>query len=97
MEIKKTAMAGTLESSDIQIMLSQGSNGLEFDLVSDVAKQFGKAIQATITDVLNTYDIHDAKVKVVDKGALDMVVRARAITVVQRALDMADEPDWKVI
>ena len=52
MEIKKTAMAGTLESSDVQIMLSQGRDGITFDLVSDVAKQFDDAIKATITAVL---------------------------------------------
>ena len=45
MEIKKSAVAGTLESSDVQIMLSAGNNGLEFELVSDVAKQFGDAIK----------------------------------------------------
>ena len=53
MEIKKSAVAGTLESSDVQIMLSAGNNGIEFELVSDVAKQFGDAIKETIT-MLNT-------------------------------------------
>lgn len=52
MEIKKTAIAGTLESSDVQIMLSSGSNGFEFQLESDVAKQFGDQIKETITNVL---------------------------------------------
>ena len=28
MEIKETAVAGTLESSDIQIMLSKGTDGI---------------------------------------------------------------------
>ena len=45
MEIRKSAVAGTLESSDVQIMLSAGNNGIEFELVSDVAKQFGDAIK----------------------------------------------------
>ncbi|SUP59217.1 Citrate lyase gamma chain [Weissella viridescens] len=51
MEIKKTAIAGTLESSDVQIMLSQGTDGIQFDLESDVEKQYGKAIKATVADV----------------------------------------------
>ena len=96
MEIKKSAVAGTLESSDVQIMLSAGNNGIEFELVSDVAKQFGDAIKETITDVLNTYGVTDAAVSV-DKGALDMVIRARAIAVVQRALDIVDTPNWEVL
>ncbi|CAK1230415.1 citrate lyase acyl carrier protein [Fructobacillus cardui] len=97
MEIKKTALAGTLESSDVQIMVSQGTNGLEFDLVSDVAKQFGEQIQATIEDVFAAYDIQNAVIKVVDQGALDPVIKARAITVCQRALDQVDQPQWEVL
>ncbi|MDD9139010.1 MULTISPECIES: citrate lyase acyl carrier protein [Fructobacillus] len=96
MEIKQTAMAGTLESSDIQIVLSQGK-GVEFDLTSDVEKQFGDAIKATIKSVLDAYQIDNVLVKVVDKGALTPVIKARAITAVQRALDLKDQPNWEVL
>ncbi|CAK1225013.1 citrate lyase acyl carrier protein [Fructobacillus fructosus] len=97
MEIKQTAMAGTLESSDLQIVLSQGTKGIEFDLTSDVAKQFGNDIKATIKSVLDAYDIENASVKVVDKGALTPVIKARAITAAQRALDLKDQPNWEVL
>ena len=97
MEIKQTAMAGTLESSDIQIVLSQGGNGVEFDLTSDVEKQFGDAIKATIKSVLDAYQLDNVMVKVVDKGALTPVIKARTITAVQRALDLKDQPNWEVL
>ncbi|MBS9337556.1 citrate lyase acyl carrier protein [Fructobacillus parabroussonetiae] len=97
MEIKQTALAGTLESSDIQIMLSQGEKGIHFDLTSDVKKQFGEDIMATIQSVLQAYDIENVLVKVVDKGALTPVIKARAIAVAQRALDLKDEPNWEVL
>ncbi|ADG40363.1 citrate lyase gamma chain [Leuconostoc kimchii IMSNU 11154] len=97
MEIKKTAIAGTLESSDVQIMLTQGTDGIVFDLVSDVAKQFDDAIKQTINQVLSEYGIQNVIVKVVDKGALDMVIKARTVAVVQRALDTVDEPKWEVL
>lgn len=97
MEIKKTAIAGTLESSDVQIMLTQGTDGIAFDLVSDVAKQFDDAIKQTINQVLSEYGIQNVIVKVVDKGALDMVIKARTVAVVQRALDTVDEPKWEVL
>lgn len=97
MEIKKTAIAGTLESSDVQIMLSQGTDGIQFDLESDVEKQYGKAIKATVADVLKAYGVENANVKVIDKGALDMVIKARAIAATQRALDIVDEPMWEVL
>lgn len=97
MEIKKNALAGTLESSDVQIMISQASNGINIDLDSDVKKQFGEQIKETIISVLNSYEIKNADIKVVDKGALDMVIKARTIAAVQRALDIVDDPKWEVL
>ncbi|MCP0886597.1 citrate lyase acyl carrier protein [Ligilactobacillus sp. WILCCON 0076] len=97
MEIKKSAIAGTLESSDVQIMLSTGKNGFEFELESDVAKQFGDQIKETIVNVLKKYKIENAEIRVIDKGALDMVIKARAITAAQRALDIVDTPQWEVL
>ena len=86
-----------MESSDVQIMLTPGTDGIVFDLVSDVAKQFDEAIKETINQVLSEYDVQNAIVKVVDKGALDMVIKARTVAVVQRALDIIDEPKWEVL
>ncbi|OIK60175.1 citrate lyase acyl carrier protein, partial [Oenococcus oeni] len=80
MEIKKTALAGTTESSDIQITLSKGNDGIDVDLTSDVKKQFGDQIVKVITDTLNKFQITNAKVRAVDKGALDCVIKARTIT-----------------
>ncbi|GEP22450.1 MAG: citrate lyase acyl carrier protein [Lentilactobacillus diolivorans] len=97
MEIKQTAVAGTLESSDIQIMLSKGNDGIQIDLESDVKKQFGDQIESVITETLKKFDIDNAKVKAVDKGALDCVIKARTIAVAQRALKTADQPAWEVL
>ncbi len=97
MEIKETAVAGTLESSDIQIMVSKGTNGIAIDLQSDVEKQFGNQIRSVITETLNKLGVTDAKVKAVDKGALDCVVKARTITAAQRATDTTDQPAWEVL
>ncbi|PWG00836.1 citrate lyase acyl carrier protein [Levilactobacillus bambusae] len=97
MEIKKTALAGTLESSDIQIMLSKGTNGIQIDLDSEVAKSFGDDIRRVITTVLTDFNITDVNVKAVDKGALDCVIKARTIAAAQRALDTVNEPAWEVL
>ena len=96
MEIKETAVAGTLESSDIQIMLSKGTDGIAIDLESDVAKQFGTQIKKVITETLTAMGIQNAKVKAVDKGALDCVIKARTIAAAQRAATTTDEPAWEV-
>ena len=89
MEIKETAVAGTLESSDIQIMLSKGTDGIAIDLESDVAKQFGNQIKKVITETLTAMGIQNAKVKAVDK--------ARTIAAAQRAAKTTDEPAWEVL
>ena len=55
MEIKTTGVAGTLESSDIQIMISKGSNGIELDLDSEVKKAYGDQITKVITETLQKF------------------------------------------
>jgi len=78
MEIKQPAMVGTLESSDIQIsIMPNPGQGLEIQLESVVKAQFGDAIIATITEVLESFGIADAFVEAADRGALDWVIRAR--------------------
>lgn len=96
MEIKTTAMAGTLESSDIQITISTGQDGIQIDLDSSVASLYGDQIKKVITDTLMATGIENANVKAVDKGALDCVVKARALAAAQRALETTDQPDWEV-
>lgn len=94
MEIKKSAMVGTLESSDIQISISPNpGGGLEIQLQSVVKAQFGDAIVATITEVLESFGIKDAIVDAVDRGALEWIIRAR----MQAACCDATETrfDWK--
>lgn len=78
MEIKQAAIVGTLESSDIQISISPNSGrGLDIQLQSVVKAQFGDAIVATITEVLESFGIKDAIVDAVDRGALEWIIRAR--------------------
>lgn len=97
MEIKKTAVAGTLESSDIQIMITQAASGITIELESDVAKQFGAQIKHVIQATLEQLGINAAHVKAVDKGALDCVIKARTIAAAQRAAQTSDTPAWEVL
>ena len=97
MEIKTTAVAGTLESSDIQIMISKGSNGIKIDLESEVEKAYGDQIRKVITETLEKYGLKDAKVKATDKGALDCVNKARTLAAAQRTTETQDKPDLEVL
>lgn len=89
MELKKPAMAGTLESSDVQITLRPNPGmGIQISLQSDVKAMFGDAIEATVRAVLEEFDVKDALVDVNDKGALDFAIRARTECAVCRAAEI---------
>ena len=82
----KEAMAGTLESGDILVQLSPAdAPGLQIELDSTVAFQFGKQIKKVITETHEGLDIRDAHVKATDKGALDCTIRARVTAAAVRA------------
>ena len=77
MEIKKSAVVGTLESSDIMITLNPSDAGrIDIQLESSVEKQFGAQIRRVIEDTLTRLGIQSAQVVAVDKGALDCTIQA---------------------
>ena len=84
MDILKRAVAGTLESSDAYVEIGPGTNGLEIQLESVVLGQFGESIDRTIRQVLAEQGVTNANVRVVDRGALECVLRARVETAILR-------------
>jgi citrate lyase subunit gamma (acyl carrier protein) len=85
MEIKKSAFSGTLESSDAYIEIEPSKNGLSLDIESIVLKQFGEQIKTTVLSVLDEFEVKNANVKVLDRGALECVIRARVETAILRS------------
>ena len=77
------ATAGTLESSDGFVTL-EPHDGLQIDIDSVVKNQFGEEILRTVEDVLSELNVRNAKLSIVDRGALDCVIRARVETAVLR-------------
>lgn len=84
-KIIQRATAGTLESSDVFVTMEPAEQGLDIHIDSVVMKQFGDEILAATKDVLREFDVTDAKVTVVDRGALECVLRARVECAVLRA------------
>lgn len=83
-EIIKRATAGTMESSDAYVEISPADNGLTVTLDSVVQQQFGDDNLKVISEVLASCDVKNANVNVIDKGALDCVIRARVETAIMR-------------
>ena len=94
MEIKKAAMAGTLESSDAQVTVEPGENGIQLSIESIVIHQFGRQIKATVEETLERLEVTNAKVTVVDKGALDCTLKARVECAVYRSNGIAENIPW---
>ena len=83
MQIIKNATAGTMESSDAYVEIRPGT-GVNVQLESVVAQQFGDSIRRVVTEVLAELGVENADVRVVDRGALECVLRARVETAVMR-------------
>ncbi len=82
MELKTVASAGTLESSDIQIIIEPSTAGIEI-----TKAQFGEEIEAVIKETLKSLGVESAKVFANDKGAINPVIKSRVQTAVHRSAE----------
>lgn len=94
MKIEKTAMAGTLESSDAMVTVSPHDQGISLNITSPVIQQFGRAIKETVLATLDRLGVTNAEVSVVDQGALDCTLKARLECAVYRAMDITQDIPW---
>ena len=61
MEIKKPAIAGTLESSDCQVTVEAGEGKVDFSLESAVINQYGNQIKKVAYETLENLGIDNVK------------------------------------
>ena len=91
MEIKKPAVAGTMESSDCQVTVG---GKIDFTLDSAVAHQFGNQIRKVTLETLKNLGVDNVKISIVDKGALDCTIKARIEGAVFRSVDQYKDLPW---
>lgn len=89
MEIQKSAVAGTLESSDVMVSIEPGE-GIELSLSSSVMNQYGRQIKKTVLETLARLEVKNAKLTVVDKGALECTIKARVECAVFRSAGISN-------
>ena len=82
-EITKKAVAGTMESSDAYVEIEPAA-ALDVQLESVGQEQFGEDIRKVVCEVLEDNGVKTANVRIVDRGALECVIRARVETAVLR-------------
>ncbi len=91
MLIEKSAVAGTLESSDAQVTVEPAEGGIKLEISSSVMNQYGRQIKATVLETLERLDVKSGRVTVVDKGALDCTLKARVECAVFRSCGASDK------
>lgn len=84
MNITASAVAGTLESSDIYVMVEPAET-LDIEIQSVVYQQFGDQIRESILEVVRELGVESGRIQVNDKGAIDCVIKARVETAIKRA------------
>ena len=72
-----------MESSDVYVQI-EPAQGLDIQLESVVYNQFGDAIRDVVKEVLSEQGVQNAAVRLVDRGALECVIRARVETAILR-------------
>lgn len=94
MRLENTAHAGTLESSDVQVII-EPQEELEITIQSSVMAQFGDQIRETVEDVLKTLEVENGKIIIDDRGALDCTLRSRVQTAVFRSIGQTENLPWR--
>lgn len=89
MQLIEMGIAGTMESGDILIEIEQADE-IAIELNSTVGNQYGRQIKQVIADTLHECGIDGARIRAVDKGALDCTIRARVIAAVYRGAKRDD-------
>jgi citrate lyase subunit gamma (acyl carrier protein) len=84
MEIRRKATAGTMQSSDLMVVV-EPSPALKVEIESTVKKQFEELIRARIQETLDGLQVRAGRIQVSDRGALDYAIAARVETAVRRA------------
>jgi citrate lyase acyl carrier protein len=87
MEILKPAVAGTLESSDVQVQVSPNQGELELFIDSTVMNQYGRQIKQVVLETLQRLGVTSGSINVVDKGALECTIKARVECAIFRSND----------
>jgi citrate lyase subunit gamma (acyl carrier protein) len=84
MKVAKRAQAGTMQSSDLMVLVEPAGE-LVVEIESTMKQQFEHLIRKKILEVLEAEGVVAGRVRVTDRGALDYAIQARLETALRRA------------
>ena len=79
-----TASAGTLESSDCLVTVSP-SEKLDLEYKGANSTVFAERTMRLVESVAKEYEVEGAEISIQDQGALEITIRARLETALERA------------
>ncbi|MCC8028026.1 MAG: citrate lyase acyl carrier protein [Clostridium sp.] len=88
MNIVRSAVAGTLESSDAMVVVEPWSPGTKVEIESVVLEEYGDRIRQVVDGLLRELHVTGARIQITDRGALDCVISARLETALHRAREV---------
>ncbi|MDR1580158.1 MAG: citrate lyase acyl carrier protein [Synergistaceae bacterium] len=80
----ETASAGTLESSDCLVTVTLSGNGIEYEGAN--SSIFLSRTERIVREAMEKYSVDNASIRIQDQGALELTLRARVETAIERAL-----------
>ncbi len=87
--LDRSAQAGSLESGDVLVRVAPSPLGeLSVSVESKVSPRFSQAIERAVRETAAELGVQAACFEVVDRGALDFVLRARVKTALKRAMEV---------
>ena len=83
---KRNSKAGSLESSDLLVVIEEKEAGQELEIVmnSIVEKQYGDRIIEIAHEIAALKGMDNVLILIQDRGALDYAIRARIETAIER-------------
>ena len=84
MQIKCKASAGTMQSSDLMVVVEPYER-IVVDIESTVKKQYEHLIRAQVNRTIETLNVSSGYIRISDRGALDYAIAARVEAAILRA------------
>ncbi|MCD6579178.1 citrate lyase acyl carrier protein [bacterium] len=90
MKIIKKAQCGSLESSDLMIYI-EPSDGVKIEVESSISQLHNKEIEYLVIEELKARNIDKVYIKIHDSGAMNLTIKARLKTVLNRGIKNEDQ------
>lgn len=90
--IATVGILGPKTRSDCEVSIEiTNVGGIQIDLKSKVEALYGQSNRRLIQDVLSYFEIKNAKLSIIDKGALPFVIAARLETAIKEVIDTSKD------